>query len=251
MKSTQEQQSLQPTSPFSYIKMGLQMVVAKPILLLLPFFLDLFYWAGPKLKLPASVMDEFGSQELLLEQFLGTDDPAAVFEQVNSLWVLNQPFLGIPSLLSGKNLSEQVLVVDIYQYTDTGSMIIGTIQLLLIGVLFGATFYYLIGRVIAFCVLIYLSYTVHGIVLAKEDVFDAMVLSFKFVHSHRQLAVPVMFLAVSLKFILNQIIWIPVVNGNWFTVANIAGHAFITVAIGLATFFVYQPYAIKLQKNRS
>ncbi len=111
----------------------------------------------------------------------------------------------------------------------------------LILALFGlgpATLIFLSGAA-AMWLAIYLSFSIHGIVLDDAGIFPAMLTSVRLVQTHIW---PALLLLLGLILVgsgLNTL-WRQVDNGSWLTLVSLFGHGFISTALVMSTFVFYR-----------
>ena len=127
------------------------------------------------------------------------------------------------------------IVIAIIVYTPL--MIVGAIVSLLSQGL--ASIVILMGPVILMWLLIYLSFTPHGMVLNGRSLWRAMIESFQII---RRYMLPAMGLLLMLILIGQALDWVLLLvdEGAWLTWVSIWGHAFVSTALLAATFIFYR-----------
>ncbi len=86
---------------------------------------------------------------------------------------------------------------------------------------------------------IYLSFSIHGIVLDDAGIFPAMLTSVRLVQTYIW---PALLLLLGLVLVgsgLNTL-WRQVDNGSWLTLVSLFGHGFISTALVMSTFVFYR-----------
>ncbi len=103
----------------------------------------------------------------------------------------------------------------------------------------GPTTLIFLGGAAAMWLAIYLSFSIHGIVLHDAGIFPAMFASVRLVQIHIW---PALLLLLGLVLVgsgLNTL-WRQVDNGSWLTLVSLFGHGFISTALVMSTFVFYR-----------
>lgn len=85
----------------------------------------------------------------------------------------------------------------------------------------------------------YLSFSMHGILLADRPVFGAMLASARLVQRFWLPSLLLFLMVLSIRNLLTWL-WLLVDTGGWLTLASIAGHAFVSTGLIAATFIFYR-----------
>ncbi len=153
----------------------------------------------------------------------GKLDVAGFLQQVGRTWLQ----------LVGLVISFIVVAFIVY----TPLMIVGALVSLLSQGL--ASIIILMGPVILMWLLIYLSFTPHGMVLNGRSLWRAMIESLQII---RRYMLPAMGLLLMLILIGQALDWVLLLadEGAWLTWVSIWGHAFVSTALLAATFIFYR-----------
>jgi len=100
------------------------------------------------------------------------------------------------------------------------------------------------GMVMIFWLFFYLSFSVQGIVLAGRPVFWSLLASVRLVQRYLVPALTLFLLTFGLRTLLTWL-WLGVDQGNWFTLASIAGHTFVSTGFVAATFIFYRDRVLR------
>lgn len=112
-----------------------------------------------------------------------------------------------------------------------------------------ATAVFFLGSMVAFWLVIFISFTPQGLALNGRSLRQALTESVKLVQLN---VMPVLFLVAAimvLGMVLDWLLW-SVEGGSWLTLSSILAHAFVSTAFVVATFIFYQDrYALLLKIN--
>lgn len=97
----------------------------------------------------------------------------------------------------------------------------------------------LMGMMFILWLLFYLSFSLHGILLADRSILRAVLGSVRLVRFHWLQALLLFLLVVVVRNLLSWI-WLTVDTGSWLTVASIAGYAFVNSGLIAATFIFFR-----------
>lgn len=103
----------------------------------------------------------------------------------------------------------------------------------------GATAVALIGGVLGLWLVIYFSFSLHGMVLHQAGVLPALIGSVRLIQRHMWPTLLLLAAVVLISSGLNSL-WRMVDDGSWLHVISIAGHAFITTGLLLGTLLYYR-----------
>ena len=145
MKKAAEQQPQAPPGVIATLTAGFELTTAHIWLILLPIFLDLFYWLGPRLSIArlaernlAVLLDEPELQEAATQLI-------ELASQVNVLTGLSVPLIGIPALMSGGMPEKTPLPTQVFELDRMALWLAIMATLTIAGLLLAALYLGLIG----------------------------------------------------------------------------------------------------------
>lgn len=145
MKNVAEQQPQAPPGIIATLTAGFELTTAHIWLILLPIFLDLLYWLGPRVGV-AQLSDRLLSP-LLVEPSAqeATRQIMDMASGVNMLTSLSVPLIGIPALMGGVIPEETPLAPQIYEVDGLVMLLALQLGLSLLGLLLAAVYLSLIS----------------------------------------------------------------------------------------------------------
>lgn len=97
----------------------------------------------------------------------------------------------------------------------------------------------LMGMMFILWLLFYLSFSLHGILLADRSILRAVLGSIRLVRLHWLQALVLFLLVVVVRNLLSWV-WLTVDTGSWLTAASIAGYAFVNSSLIAATYIFFR-----------
>jgi hypothetical protein len=168
MKKAAEQQPQAPPGVIATLTAGFELTTAHIWLVVLPIFVDLFYWLGPRLSIGR--LAERNLAVLLEEPELqgAVTQLIDLASRVNVLTGLSIPLIGIPALMSGAMPEKTPLSAPVYELEGMALWLAIMVALTIVGLLLAALYLSLIGLamksdeerpagVVAFGVAVFLS----------------------------------------------------------------------------------------------
>ena len=134
---------------WSALTSGFDLAAKHPWLLLLPIFVDIFFWLGPRLSFESILAQIVASlpQEAEIVEMAGS--LTAVGPQTNLFTVLSLPFIGVPALLAGLAPEKTPLVPEVFDISS-GTQWVGFFLLFsLVGLFLTAIYYVTIASVVS------------------------------------------------------------------------------------------------------
>lgn len=95
------------------------------------------------------------------------------------------------------------------------------------------------GSVILMWVLIYLSFSLHALMLNDVSIIQALLTSMRLIQNHFPYALPLLLGVLIVNNITNSL-WLAADGGTWLTIINLFGHAFIATAMVASMFIFFQ-----------
>ncbi|MGD2079020.1 MAG: hypothetical protein PVH18_11600 [Chloroflexota bacterium] len=145
MKNVAEQQPQPPPGIVATLAAGFELTTAHLWLILLPIFLDVIYWLGPRLGI-VKLTDQL--LRPLLEEPSVQEAASQIIDMasgINMLTSLSVPLIGIPALMGGETPEVTPLQAQVYELDNVMAMLVLQIGLSLAGLFLAALYLGLIS----------------------------------------------------------------------------------------------------------